>query len=83
MWQDTGRLCLFPNYLPIGNQAFSYDWCNIGSGLSYNKANNTFLNSIRKNEVEAQIEFTLKVYGKEGVSCYWCNSVRIGEVVKW
>ena len=25
---------------------------------SINKANNTFLNSLRKNEVEAQVEFT-------------------------
>ena len=45
----------------IGNQAFSYDECNIFPGLSYNKANNTFLNSLRKNEVEARVEFTLKI----------------------
>ena len=32
---------------PIGNQAFSPDGCNIFPGLSYNKANNTFLNSLR------------------------------------
>ena len=36
-----------------GNQAFSHDGCNIFPGLSYNKkANNTFLNSVRKNDVE-------------------------------
>ena len=34
--------------------------------LSYNKANDTFLNSLRKNEVEAQIEFTLTVMEREG-----------------
>ena len=28
-------------------------------GLSYNKANNTFLNSLKKNDVEVQVEFTL------------------------
>ena len=42
----------------LGNQAFSHDGCNIFPGLSYNKTNNTFLNSLRKSEVEAQIEFT-------------------------
>ena len=45
----------------IGNQAFSHDGCNIFLGLSYNKTNNTFLNSLRKNEFEAQVEFTLKI----------------------
>ena len=33
----------------IGNQAFNYGRCNICSGLSYNKATNTLLNSLRKN----------------------------------
>ena len=42
----------------LGNQAFSHDGCNIFPGLSYNKTDNTFLNSLRKKEVEAQIEFT-------------------------
>ena len=36
----------------IGNQAFSQNGCNIFPWLSYNKANNTFLNSPRKNEVD-------------------------------
>ena len=45
----------------IGNQAFRHEGCNIIPGLSYNKANNTFLNSLRKNEVEARVEFTLKI----------------------
>ena len=40
----------------FGNQAFSHDRCNIFPGLSYSKANNTFLNSLRKNKVEAQVE---------------------------
>ena len=44
----------------LGNQAFSHDGCNIHvlPGLSHNKTNNTFLNSLRKNKVEAQVEFT-------------------------
>jgi len=35
----------------IGNQAFTYGGCNICSGLNYNEATNTFLNSLRKKEV--------------------------------
>ena len=54
----------------IGNQAFSHDECNIFPGFSYNKANNTFLNSLRKNEVEARVEFTLKVMERARVTCY-------------
>ena len=46
----------------IGNEAFSHDGCNIFAGLSYNLGNNTFLNSVRKNDAEAQVEFTLKVW---------------------
>ena len=43
----------------IGNQAFSHDGCNyMFPGLSYNEANNTFLNSPRKNDIEGQVEFT-------------------------
>ena len=45
----------------IGNQALRHGGCNITPGLSYNKANNTFLNSLRKNEVETRVEFTLKI----------------------
>ena len=45
----------------LGNQAFSHDGCNKLPGLSYNKANNTFLNSLRKKEVEAQVEFMWKL----------------------
>ena len=39
----------------IGNQAFSHESCNI---LSYNKVKITFLNGLRKNDVEAQVELT-------------------------
>ena len=40
----------------IGNrEGFSHDRCNIFPGLSYNKANNTFLNSLGKSEIEAQL----------------------------
>ena len=58
----------------IGNQAFSYDGCNIFPGLSYIKANNMFLNNLRKNNAEAQVEFTLKSMERAGVTCYLCNS---------
>ena len=44
----------------IRKQAFSHYGCNIFPGLSYNMGNNTFLNSLRKNEVEAQV-LTLKI----------------------
>ena len=44
-----------------GNQALRHGGCNIIPGLSYNKANNTFLNSLRKNEVETQVELALKI----------------------
>ena len=47
----------------IRKQAFSHYGCNIFPGLSYNMGNNTFLNGLRKNEVDAQVEFTLN-YGK-------------------
>ena len=43
-------------------------------GLNYIKANNTFLNSLRKDDVEAQVEFTLKVMERAKVTCYWYNS---------
>ena len=57
-----------------GNQAFSHDGCNIFPGLSYNKANNTFLNNLRKNNAEAQVEFTLKSLERARVNCYLCDS---------
>ena len=39
-------------------------------GLSYNKRNNTFLNSLRKDDLEAQIELTLKVIERIRVIYY-------------
>ena len=55
----------------IDNQGFRHDGCNIFFGLSCNKANYTFLNSFRKNEVETQVEFTLKIMEKASrVTCY-------------
>ena len=45
----------------ISNQALNHDRCNVFLGLSFNMANNTFVNSLSKNHVEAQIEFTSKV----------------------
>ena len=43
-------------------------------GLNYNKANNTFLISLTKNDVEAQVELTLKVMERAMVACYWYSS---------
>ena len=34
------------------------------------KANNTFLNSLRKKDVESQVECTLKVMERARVTCY-------------
>ena len=45
----------------IGNQAFNHDRCSTFPRLNYSKANNTFFISLRKNGVESQVEFTLKV----------------------
>ena len=53
-----------------GDQAFSHDGCNIFPGLSYNNANNTFLNSLRRNKGQAQVEFTLKIMERARVTCY-------------
>ena len=61
------RRDLFP---PIGNQVFSYDRCNIFPGLSYIKSNNTFSNSVRKSDVEAQVEFSFNVTERARVTCY-------------
>ena len=46
----------------IGNQVFSHGRCNIFPGLSYNKANNTFLNSLRENTLGAR-DFSCAVSG--------------------
>lgn len=46
-------------------QAFIHDRCSIFPGLNYNEANDTFLNSPRKNKVEVQVELNyFKSYGK-------------------
>ena len=40
-------------------------------GLSHNKANNTFLNSLRNNDLEAQVVFTFKkVMERARVTCH-------------
>ena len=55
-------LCHFYRLMAtICNQALCHDRCNIFPGLSFNMANNTFVNSLSKNNVEAQIQFTLTV----------------------
>ena len=42
-------------------------------GWLVNKANDMFLNSLRKNNIEALVEFRLKVMERAWVTCYWCN----------
>ena len=59
----------------IGNQALSHDRCNIFAGLSYNKANSTFLSSLRKNNIEVKVEFTFKVMDSDRVTCYSSPSI--------
>ena len=49
---------------------YSLKFLSLFPGLSYNKANNTFLNSVRKNDIEAQVEFTLKIMERARVTCY-------------
>ena len=76
------RRSLFPfrkrslPFLTVGvttsNQAFlsSHDRCNIFPGLSYKKAKNMFSNSVKKNDVGAQVEFSLKCTKRARVTCY-------------
>ena len=54
----------------IDNQPLSHDRCNIFPGLSYNKANNTFLNSLRRKDVKAKVEFTLEMMESARVTSY-------------
>ena len=54
----------------IGSQAFSHDGRKLFPGLSYSKANYTFLKSLRKKESEVQDEFTLKPMERAMVTCY-------------
>ena len=55
----------------ISNQDFSHDRCNTFPGLSYKKANNTSSsNSVIKNVVGAQVEFSLKYMEGARVTCY-------------
>ena len=78
--EGEGRRRLFPfrkRSLPflmvdatISNQAFNHDRCNILPGLSYKKAKNTFSNSVRKNDVGVQIEFSLKFTKRARITCY-------------
>ena len=60
----------------INNQAFSHDRCNIFLGLNYIKGNITFLNSVRKGNIEAQVKFSLKVTERARVTCHRCNRFR-------
>ena len=54
----------------ISNQAVSHDKCNTFPGLSFNEQNNTFLNSLQKNDVEAEVEFAFKVVERARFTCY-------------
>lgn len=57
----------------IGSQALSRVMVDviIFPGLSYNEANRTFFNGLRKNDVEAQVEVTSKVMERATrVNCY-------------
>ena len=63
-------LCHFAIDAIISNQAFSHDRCNTFPGLSFNKQNNTFLNSLQKNDVEAEVEFAFKVVERARFTCY-------------
>ena len=55
----------------ISNQAFSHDRCNTFPGFSCKKANNTSSsNSVKKNVVGAQVEFSLKFMERARVTCY-------------
>ena len=50
-----------PVWGPTFGGAYFRNFTGIFPGLSYNKASKMFLNSLRKNETEAQVEFTLKI----------------------
>ena len=52
----------------IHGGAYFRNFTGVFPGLSYNKENNTFLKSIRKNETEAQVEFTLKIMERARVT---------------
>ena len=52
----------------IGNQDLNHVRCHIFPKLSYNKANNTSFYSLEENNVEAQVEFTLKVTERASVT---------------
>jgi len=53
----------------IENHAFSHDRCNLFPGFSYNKATNTFLNSLKKNDIDVPVEFTLNAVERARVTC--------------
>ena len=56
----------------IGNQAFSHEIDAIYSLDWVTIRQITFLNGLRKNDIEAQVEFTFKVMERVTVTCYWC-----------
>ena len=57
----------------IGNQAFSHEIDAIYSLDWVTIRQITFLNGLRKNDIEVQVEFTFKVMERAArVTCYWC-----------
>ena len=56
----------------FGNQAFSRGRRNIGSGINYNEVTETFLNSLRKNKVYAQVKVTFETRERAMVTYYRC-----------
>ena len=56
----NGGFFASPVWGPTFGGAYFRNFTGIFPGLSYNKASKMFLNSLRKNETEAQVEFTLK-----------------------
>ena len=57
----NGGFFASPVWGPTFGGAYFRNFMGIFPGLSYNKASKMFLNSLRKNETEAQVEFTLKI----------------------
>ena len=90
---DDCWLCLFSfrkQLLPflkvsttIGNQALSHEIDAIYSLDWLTIRQITFLNGLRKNDIEAQVEFTFKVMERVTVTCYWCILTPYGAFQGW
>ena len=67
----------------IGNQAFSHEIDAIYSPDWVTIRQITFLNGLRKNDIEAPVEFTFKVMERVTVTCYWCILTPYGAFQGW